>query len=125
MVSWVCRYMMPGSRMTERSSLGQSSAASTWFISLTMRSAFSLKSCLVDAFPSRGVSPRRPGRNLRSCMTPCASRPVTCMVGKDFGDGLFDLAAFRIDENDLLAHEDHVADALEDAWLVQAFRPFP
>src|SRR5664279_5206864 len=91
MVSCVCRYMMPGSRMTERSSLGHSSATSTWFSSCTIRSAFSAK---------KGWS-------------------IDSQPGENLGDELFDLAAFRVQEHDLLADEGQAADALEYTFLVQ------
>jgi hypothetical protein len=47
--------------------------------------------------------------------------PITWMEWEDFDDILLDLAAFRIEEDDLLAHESHIAGALKNAGLVELF----
>ena len=80
MVSCVCKNMMPGSRMTERTSLGQGSATSTSFISRTMRSAFAAKTSISSVSHPR-VAPMRGGLKLRECISPCASNPETWIAG--------------------------------------------
>jgi hypothetical protein len=109
--------MIPGSRMTERSSAGRVQLPAP--LSSRVRCARrSQNSFAVHGFPAAAGRRSWLGRKLPRWVLPWLSTPSP-KAGKYFGDQFFDFAAFRIQEDDLLAHESHIAHALENAGLVQ------